>query len=56
MTMKKEISKSMGGSKSNVKREVYGNQPTSRTRETSNKQSNFTHKGIRKRRTKNLQS
>ena len=25
--MKKEISKSMGGSKSNVKREVYGNQP-----------------------------
>ena len=30
--------------------------PTSRTRETSNKQSNFTHKGIIKRRTKNLQS
>ena len=44
----------MGGSKSNVRRKFMAINLTSRTRETSNKQPNFTHKGIRKRRTKKI--
>ena len=46
----------MGLSKSNAKREVHSNTSLPQeTRETSNKQPNFTPKVTRKRRTKNLQ-
>ena len=43
----------MGCRKSGAKREVYSNMSLPQeTRETSNKQPNFTHKATRKRRTK----
>ena len=43
----------MGFSKSNAENEVHNNRSLPQeTRETSNKQPNFTHKATRKRRTK----
>ena len=53
MTMKTNNSKPMGCSKSSSKKEVHSNTILPQeTRKTSNRQSNFTPKTTRKRRTK----
>ena len=55
--MKMDDLKSMGGSKSNSKREVYSDTSLPQeTRKISNKQYNLTPKGTRKRRTNKTQS